>query len=62
MGNRLYINFGTASRFGPLLPFTGQKFASVTSRHSELISRGPIVGEWNFIVATKGGSDSRLAR
>jgi hypothetical protein len=21
VGNRLYINFGTASRFGPLLPF-----------------------------------------
>jgi len=29
IGNRLYTKFGTASRFGPLLPFMGETKAIV---------------------------------
>jgi len=36
MGNRLYINFGTASRFGPLLPF------SERNKSNCLVSNGKV--------------------
>jgi hypothetical protein len=47
MGNRLYVNFGTASRFGPLLPFTERNKAIVLASNGKslTISRKP-VGVW----------------
>ena len=36
MGNHLYINFGTASRFGPLLPFVER------NKSNRLVSNGKV--------------------
>ena len=41
MGNRLYTNFGTASRFGPLLPSVERKKSNhVVSRTSSVSQQG----------------------
>jgi len=47
VGNRLYTNFGTASRFGPLLPFVER------SKSNYLVSNGKVADNlskagWSF--------------